>query len=154
MLVLFILFRFNFGSYLSKEHSLAINIIYSISAISYIYVIFKSHGMATYGTREFEEKLNINDAKYFFLKYFFRKRWCKKCGVIQWEGIKHCKYCGVCAYDMDHHCPWTSKCAAGGNIYSFWVFTCSTFIYFVFLIYLFVHINSELILEKSGEKKK
>ena len=47
----------------------------------------------------------------------------------------HCLDCDICIENYDHHCPWTGHCIGKNNIYSFYVFICSSF--FV-IIYIFI----------------
>lgn len=77
-----------------------------------------------------------------------------KCNVCQYyisksTQSKHCSYCNVCVERHDHHCPWSGKCIGKNNQSSFYVFTISTFCYYMFSAVSVLIYFSTLIDKKS-----
>ncbi len=62
---------------------------------------------------------------------------CSECKLLNdlntTEITYHCFECEVCIEGYDHHCPWISKCVGKNNIWLFYIFVGSTFIYIIFL---------------------
>ena len=53
---------------------------------------------------------------------------CRNCKSYKPPGSHHCRICNRCVSRMDHHCPWMNNCVGAGNLKSFILFLCYTWI--------------------------
>ncbi|KAL7537951.1 hypothetical protein ACHAXR_009128 [Thalassiosira sp. AJA248-18] len=53
---------------------------------------------------------------------------CRACKSYKPPGSHHCRICNRCVSRMDHHCPWMNNCIGAGNLKSFILFLCYTWV--------------------------
>jgi palmitoyltransferase ZDHHC9/14/18 len=116
-----------FGNYI-KSYSLIIGIvIYLIHFFIYSIAAFKNPGIPSL---TYFDKAKADPQRY---------KACSQCGLlvdIEADFVTyHCPSCDVCIEGYDHHCPWTTKCIGKGNLWFFYFFVASLFLYigFIFL---------------------
>jgi len=62
---------------------------------------------------------------------------CRNCKSYKPPGSHHCRICNRCVSRMDHHCPWMNNCVGAGNLKSFILFLCYTWIGSAFSLIIF-----------------
>jgi len=79
---------------------------------------------------------------------------CEKCNITvpKKYNIQHCYDCNICVMELDHHCPWTGKCIGKNNIYSFYIFIISLFLYIFSTMLTFMLFI--VFLDKENKKNK
>ena len=116
---------------------------------SYSFTAFINPGIPDrykYHSENFKN-LDIEEKKNYYI--------CEKCNIFVPKkfNTQHCYDCNICVMEFDHHCPWTGKCIGKKNIYSFYIFIVSLFLYIFSIVLTFMMYLAFLEEKRTNDKK-